>query len=380
MPMNIVIQEKRRELGLTQEQLAQYLGVSTPAVSKWEKGVTCPDIAILPSLARLLKIDLNTLFCFREELTQQELNDFCNLLKSTAEEYGIAAAFDRAEEMMRSYPNSESLMLNVTLLLDGMLQLSDVPDSERTGLFAKTGAWYRHLSESSEPATRNFADYMLVNRYIDRGDLEQAQGVLDTMPDRNSILAEYADKFFLQVKVYMNQGRAAYAAKELEKALLTAINKAQILLYNLADAELAAGEPEKAKNIAKVNQDMVKAFDLWECSAYIPALSLAMELKDKEQILPLLQGILQSIQVPWNMGASCLYHRIADRQKKAEDKAMTNALLHSVAQYTERDFLRDDPRFQSILERCNQILAGKGREIEVQDPDNLIGDIGASIF
>lgn len=40
MPMNIVIQEKRRELGLTQEQLAQYLGVSTPAVSKWEKGVS----------------------------------------------------------------------------------------------------------------------------------------------------------------------------------------------------------------------------------------------------------------------------------------------------------------------------------------------------
>ena len=39
MPMNIVIQEKRRELGLTQEQLAQFLGVSTPAVSKWEKGV-----------------------------------------------------------------------------------------------------------------------------------------------------------------------------------------------------------------------------------------------------------------------------------------------------------------------------------------------------
>ena len=40
MPMNIVIQEKRRELGLTQEQLAQYLGVSTPAVSKWEKGIS----------------------------------------------------------------------------------------------------------------------------------------------------------------------------------------------------------------------------------------------------------------------------------------------------------------------------------------------------
>ncbi len=32
MPMNIVIQEKRKQLGLTQEQVADYLGVSTPAV------------------------------------------------------------------------------------------------------------------------------------------------------------------------------------------------------------------------------------------------------------------------------------------------------------------------------------------------------------
>lgn len=126
-------------------------------------------IAILPPLARLLKIDLNTLFCFREELTQQELTDFCNLLKVTAEESGIAAAFDRAEEMMRSYPNNESLMLNVTLSLDGMMQLSDIPESESTELIAKTEAWYRHLSESNETTTRNVAKYMLVNRYIDRG-------------------------------------------------------------------------------------------------------------------------------------------------------------------------------------------------------------------
>ena len=205
MPMNIVIQEKRRELGLTQEQLAQFLGVSTPAVSKWEKGITCPDIAILPPLARLLKIDLNTLFCFHEELTQQELTDFCNLIKVTAEESGIAAAFDRAEEMMRSYPNNESLMLNVTLSLDGMMQLSDIPESESTELIAKTEAWYRHLSESNETTTRNVAKYMLVNRYIDRGDTDLAQSILDTMPDRNSIVADYADKLMLQVKIYMKQ-------------------------------------------------------------------------------------------------------------------------------------------------------------------------------
>ena len=47
MPMNLVILEKRKALGLPQEQGADYLGASTPAVSEWEKGTTCPDIMLL---------------------------------------------------------------------------------------------------------------------------------------------------------------------------------------------------------------------------------------------------------------------------------------------------------------------------------------------
>lgn len=39
MKINEIIRQKRLEKGLTQEQVANYLGVSTPAVNKWEKGV-----------------------------------------------------------------------------------------------------------------------------------------------------------------------------------------------------------------------------------------------------------------------------------------------------------------------------------------------------
>ena len=38
MKINEIIREKRKALSLTQEQIAEYLGVSTPAVNKWEKG------------------------------------------------------------------------------------------------------------------------------------------------------------------------------------------------------------------------------------------------------------------------------------------------------------------------------------------------------
>ncbi len=52
----------RRELGLTQEELASRLGVTNQAVSKWENGQSCPDIELLPALADLFDVTLDQLF------------------------------------------------------------------------------------------------------------------------------------------------------------------------------------------------------------------------------------------------------------------------------------------------------------------------------
>ena len=73
MKINEIIRQKRLEKGLTQEQVANYLGVCTPAVNKWEKGTTYPDIVLLPVLARLLDTDLNTLLSFKNDLSEKEV-------------------------------------------------------------------------------------------------------------------------------------------------------------------------------------------------------------------------------------------------------------------------------------------------------------------
>lgn len=56
------ITEERKRLGMTQEQLAEKLGVSAQAVSKWENGWNLPDIGNLNALSSLLGISLSTLF------------------------------------------------------------------------------------------------------------------------------------------------------------------------------------------------------------------------------------------------------------------------------------------------------------------------------
>ena len=57
----------RREKDLKQEDIAQALGVSSQAVSKWENDQSCPDISLLPKLARLLSVSVDTLLSGEEE-------------------------------------------------------------------------------------------------------------------------------------------------------------------------------------------------------------------------------------------------------------------------------------------------------------------------
>lgn len=56
-----LIRALRRERGLTQLRLAEQLGVSDKAVSKWERGLGCPDVCLLPSLSTLLGVPLEEL-------------------------------------------------------------------------------------------------------------------------------------------------------------------------------------------------------------------------------------------------------------------------------------------------------------------------------
>lgn len=56
------IAKKRKENKLTQQDLANLLGISNRAISKWENGICLPDAANMPELCKILKISINDLF------------------------------------------------------------------------------------------------------------------------------------------------------------------------------------------------------------------------------------------------------------------------------------------------------------------------------
>ena len=64
------IAKLRKENRMSQETLAEKLGVSAQAVSKWENDASCPDISLLPQLARLLGVTVDELLTGKTDQVQ----------------------------------------------------------------------------------------------------------------------------------------------------------------------------------------------------------------------------------------------------------------------------------------------------------------------
>ena len=112
MKIGEVIREYRKKKNITQEEMANRLGVTAPAVNKWENGNSQPDIMLLAPIARLLNTTLDTLLSFEEE---QELIDITVELSKDIEEvklsckvlpaFGICIALDSSmpSTLMKDY-------------------------------------------------------------------------------------------------------------------------------------------------------------------------------------------------------------------------------------------------------------------------------------
>ena len=61
------ISEYRKKKNLKQDELAEMLGVSPQAVSKWENDLSCPDISLLPELSRILEVSIDEIVQGKKE-------------------------------------------------------------------------------------------------------------------------------------------------------------------------------------------------------------------------------------------------------------------------------------------------------------------------
>ncbi|HBF1665755.1 TPA: helix-turn-helix transcriptional regulator [Clostridioides difficile] len=108
-----VIQCLRKERNLTQEQLAKFIGVSTPAVSKWESGNSYPDIELLLLLADFFNVSIDKLLNYKIDLSEEEVMKIYKELESGFARIEIDLSTEEPKEEFRQDLESVKKLSNM---------------------------------------------------------------------------------------------------------------------------------------------------------------------------------------------------------------------------------------------------------------------------
>lgn len=112
MKLGDKIRTLRKSKNISQEMLAQYLGVSFQAVSKWEAGDNLPDVTMIPAIASFFEVSTDELFDFNRIEMEQKVQQACWDIA----EYRYTEP-ERAEEdlriLLKQYPGNEIILNNL---------------------------------------------------------------------------------------------------------------------------------------------------------------------------------------------------------------------------------------------------------------------------
>lgn len=141
---------KRREKGMTQEELAEFMGVSKASVSKWETGQSFPDIALLPKLASFFNISIDELMDFRPEMTQEEIRRFH---RQTAAEFTCRPfneVIEKCRRTAQAYYSCFPLLFQIGSLMINHSSLAGSPERSAQILEEAAALFHRVRIESRD--------------------------------------------------------------------------------------------------------------------------------------------------------------------------------------------------------------------------------------
>jgi len=252
MKLGEKIRYYRKRQGLTQEQVADRLGVSTPAVNKWENDNSYPDITLLSPLARLLSTDLNTLLSFRENLTTQEIQQITQNVGSIFMREGFCAGLDAGEAYLQEYPNDTRLALYMGQLYAEYLVL--LQRDNRKTYERRILELMEQAGESEEQQTAEAALSWIMHYYAEHGDYEKAEEVLQQIPDI------IVDKEELRLSLECQKRDYERAEAYCKKFLAQKIKSVEKALKQYQRILLDKGEEAKAGEMAELYEKSVNFY------------------------------------------------------------------------------------------------------------------------
>lgn len=360
LQIGTIISRARHAKGMTQEMLAEAVGVSAAAVSKWETGASYPDITLLPPLARALGLTVDRLLDFREHPTDDEIHALTERLGKVFDEQGYAAGQAACAQVLQQYPASGSLKLVIGSLyyrylsfaLNGKADPGEVMSelSEQTLSLFEQGE-----TECVKPDDAQLAKALRVSALIMLSRFDEAEALLDSLPKRPFISRPEQ----LYQTLYLARGDLDKAEEINQRALFEQVCEAGTTLMNLAAVARRQENCAAASRFTDAYSALNELFELDPLAGIQMRLMLAAE-GDRDTALSLFEQYVDAaISRTMDYTKNPFFKRVQTRvPTRNELDSMNRLLLRAAEEDDEQVFsrLRGDPRYEAALDRLRASL------------------------
>ncbi len=329
--MNIgsVIKKYRKEAGYTQEEMANRLGVTTPAVNKWENGNSKPDIELLSPIARLLHISLDTLLSFQEKLTDFEIGEFIQKMDKMFSEEGYEKTYQWAVNTIKKYPNCNLLIWQIAVMLDSRRIIGECDNPDKYD--EQINAWYEIALNDEEEKIQHHAADSLFGFYLRKKDYAMAEKYLRYFSDYDPV------KKVKMGQLYMQQGKTEDAYEKLEDVVFSTYTTLNLTFGTMITQALEKKNHEYAKYLAKKMNVLANAFDMGKYHECAAMLNVVVAKKDVEGTFQVAKQLLENVDTMGDFRESKLYQHMKFRNtENPYAKEMKKALLEGFR--TEEEF------------------------------------------
>ncbi len=336
---------------MTQEQLAGAVGVSVPAVSKWETGSSYPDITLLMPIARCFGVTVDELLHYEREIPPERVHGIVKECTEKFEKEGFDAGLSLCDGYLREYPNNLYLKYQLSGLLPWYAAKCGAGEEKARAAMEKTVGLLKEASGCKESKVAEAARYLLACTYLQMDKNREAQEILEKLP------ADGLDPKKILPSVYLQQGEFGKAEKLCQQNLFEGVQGAALALTSLASAAMKRKSWGDALRFADAQRRLIEAFELENfmsgsnCQLYLLFYS---RKKDAENTLKYLERYLSVF--PYDVGEL----RLSDNfffsmAETGEPSVKCNFTKKTVIRELEKskdfDFLRGDARFQALLAR-----------------------------
>ena len=251
------IAQLRKAKGMTQEQLALALGISAPAVSKWETDNSYPDITLLCPLARALDTNVDTLLEYDVVMTEEKAKVYANEIIEIERNGDVLLANEKLQKLLCQYPNSVSMKFYaVTLITSFQVLHPECVETQRNEWEKQKKKLLEEIYESKNPAYMNHAISALAVLAIQNNELDKAETLLKKLPENIGDITHY------WVQIYLKRGNNDKALELLQKRIFSLA--IQILMCLSLMIEKVQTDDNKALKLCSIYKKIEETFEMKE--------------------------------------------------------------------------------------------------------------------